>query len=107
MYHKNFIEYFIPAIKEEYRNTQVLSYIIYNCMEEAWRKGYRIWNWGGTHLEQLILMRFKKKWANSLSYYYYITFFNLKKYELLLSNFKDVIKIFNFYYIIPYRYLKT
>mgnify|MGYP000157704023 CR=1 FL=1 len=107
MYHKNFIEYFKPAIKEEYRNTQVLSYIIYNCMEEAWRKGYRIWNWGGTHLEQLILMRFKKKWANNLSYYYYITFFNLKKYELLLSNFKDVIKIFNFYYIIPYRYLKT
>jgi hypothetical protein len=104
MYHKDTIEYFIPVIKQEYRSTQALSYIIYNCMRENFYKGYKVFNWGGTHLDQINLIRFKKKWANILSYYYYFTFFNMKKYNLVKQKINEIKNDFSYFYVIPFRY---
>ena len=41
-------EYFTPFIKEEYRNSQLLSRLIFEEMEYASKIKLKNWNWGGT-----------------------------------------------------------
>ena len=47
-YFNKTVEYYTPAIVEEFRNLQPLSLLVLRAMEDAARAGYRWWNWGGT-----------------------------------------------------------
>ncbi len=106
-YYKNFVEYFIPVIRNEYRSTQALSLAIYSAMEDSFYKGYKIWNWGGTHLDQINLINFKKKWANKFLLYDYIILFNKNKKDLLLNRLNEIKEIFDFFYVFPFKDLAS
>lgn len=106
-YYKDVVEYFVPVIKEEYRSTQALSLAIYYAMEDSFYKGYRIWNWGGTHLEQISLINFKKKWSNKLLFYDYIILFNKNKKDLLFNSLSNIQESFNYFYFFPFKELNN
>lgn len=72
-YYNGVVEYFTPAINDEYRSDQVLSFLIFEAMKDAVSRGMREWNWGGTWKSQSGVYLFKSRWgARDLPYYYYI-----------------------------------
>lgn len=73
-YHKQCVEYFIPATNILYRNQQPLSALIFQAMKDAIiEKSMKIWNWGGTWKSQEGVYRFKKRWnATDIEYRYFI-----------------------------------
>lgn len=106
-YHRDIVEYFIPVIKEEYRSTQALSLAIFFAMEDSFYKGYKVWNWGGTNLEQHSLINFKKKWSNKLLLYDYIILFNKSKKEFILKSLNNIKEKFDYFYVFPFKYLDS
>lgn len=59
-YFKDFIEYFMPATRVEYRVEQPMSGLIFLAMEDAILRGSgRRWNWGGTWHSQAGVYNFK------------------------------------------------
>jgi hypothetical protein len=67
------VEYFTPTVLKEYRDTQVLSLLIYQEMLAAQEDGFSVWNWGGTWHSQQGVYEFKKRWgAEELTYSYFI-----------------------------------
>jgi len=75
LYFRNQVEYFIPAVKFEYRSSQILSLLIHEAMRDAFErhKSY-CWNWGGTWESQIDLYRFKESWSALSKEYHYHTF---------------------------------
>lgn len=71
--HNRTVEYFTPVIREEFRSTQALSYIIFEAMWQAAQEGYSRWNWGGTWLSQTGVYEFKRKWGAQECRYVYFT----------------------------------
>lgn len=67
------VEYVMPATIETEREAQPTAALIATAMTDMARRGYRIWNWGGTWLTQDNVYRFKRKWgASEARYRYYI-----------------------------------
>jgi hypothetical protein len=67
------VEYVMPATIESEREAQPTAALIAIAMMDMARRGYRIWNWGGTWLTQDNVYRFKRKWgASEGRYRYYI-----------------------------------
>ena len=63
-YFKDFVEYFMPATRVEYRVDQPMSGLILLAMEDAVVRGCRRrWNWGGTWLSQTGVYDFKRKFG--------------------------------------------
>ncbi|MGE4552568.1 MAG: lipid II:glycine glycyltransferase FemX [Desulfovibrionaceae bacterium] len=67
------LEYFVPAILAEHRNTQAMALAIYTAMVEGTRRGFRRWNWGGTGLTMDGVYHFKSKWGTREGRYHYFT----------------------------------
>lgn len=66
------IEYFTPVIKYEYRESQILSALIYTIMLQKFQDNFRYWNWGGTWKSQLGVYRFKNRFgATDREYRYF------------------------------------
>ena len=65
-------EYFTPFIKEEYRNSQLLSRLIFEEMEYASKIKLKNWNWGGTWPTQEGVHRFKSRWGAQERLYSYL-----------------------------------
>jgi hypothetical protein len=66
-------EYFTPAVREDFRSHQPLSYLILEAMKDACRRGLKHWNWGGTWLSQDGVYQFKARWGTSdFPYRYYV-----------------------------------
>lgn len=66
------VEYFTPVVIDQFRQTQILSYLIFDSMQQASTSGMRRWNWGGTRPDQETLERFKERWgANKGEYRYF------------------------------------
>jgi len=104
-YFNRTVEYYIPVIVKEYRSIQPLSLLIYEAMKDASKKGYYYWNWGGTHLDQPGVHRFKKQWnAVNIPYYYYIKVYD----NHLFSYSEDLIRReFPYCYLLPFNELNT
>jgi len=102
-YFNHTVEYYIPAIVKEYRSIQPLSLLIFEAMKDAAERGYFYWNWGGTHLNQNGVYRFKKQWnAVDIPYYHYV-----KVYDAQLFSFsEEVIRTdFPYCYLLPFNEL--
>ena len=61
--YENTIEYFTPVVEEEFRDSQALSALIYDLMENFSMQGFKLWNWGGTWRSQEGVYRFKNRWG--------------------------------------------
>jgi len=70
-YWRETVEYFIPAVKDDYRSSQVLSAIIFSAMEDAVNRGFKSWNWGGTWESQHGVRKFKAGWGADETVYNY------------------------------------
>ena len=100
LYYNKTVEYITPVINEEYKSYQVLSKIIFEAMVDASIKGFKIWNWGGTWIEQESVHRFKKRWGSKQLTYSYLTTVNKKK---LLNYKRDfILKKYPFSYVLPF-----
>ena len=103
LYHKNTAEYFTPVIKEEYRNTQALPYLIYQAMIDATDRGIKLWNWGGTWASQTGVYSFKKKWATrDIRYSYFVNIINKK---MLLCGRDEIASEYPNFYVVPFTEL--
>ncbi len=102
-YFNKTVEYFTPVLVDEYRNTQALSLIIYEAMQDAISKGFKQWNWGGTWLSQGGVYDFKKRWGTTeYRYYYYTQVYNNRLRECSASYLLDCYPGF---FLIPFAEL--
>lgn len=102
-YYNKTVEYYTPVIKEQYRSLQPLSLIIYQAMIDSSKKGYKIWNWGGTWLTQTSLYRFKKRFnAQDKIYKYYI---KVNSPNIYKSSKGELTKEYPYFYTIPFNIL--
>ncbi len=60
---KDHLEYFTPVVREEFREEQALSALIFQAMLVGVSDGIRHWNWGGTWRSQEGVYRFKSRWG--------------------------------------------
>lgn len=97
------IEYYTPAIREEFRTMQPLALLVHEAMCRAAKDGYRWWNWGGTWATQDGVYRFKKKWgARDMPYHYYCRLSD----RHLLENKRDVLlDAFPGFFVVPFNEL--
>lgn len=100
-YFNGTVEYYTPAIVEQYRTIQPLTLIIYTAMQDAMKKKYIKWNWGGTGLTQKSLYEFKSKWGTTETrYIYYIKIWNE---SILKIHKEDILKKYSNYYVYPFE----
>lgn len=94
------VEYFTPVILEEFRNTQALSLIIYQAMQDSMRRGYVNWNWGGTWLSQGGVYDFKKRWGTTeYPYYYFTRVFNA---DVRIQSKDALLTHYDGFYVLPF-----
>jgi CelD/BcsL family acetyltransferase involved in cellulose biosynthesis len=104
-YFNRTVEYFTPAVEAEFRTLQPLSLILIEAMTEASRRGFRVWNWGGTWVGQTGVYRFKRKWAAAERRYDYFT--QLNDAALLEWPRERLLKTFPNFYVAPFSALKA
>lgn len=104
LYGSKVVEYFIPVIKEEYKSNQSLSLIIYEAFKHAVKNNNHYFNWGGTWLSQEGVIKFKSKWSDiRSSYFYYNNIINSNIYDHNSLYFRNNYKHF---YVVPFEKLK-
>lgn len=97
------VEYFTPAIKQDYRSKQPLSFLIWHGMIDAIVKGYRFWNWGGSWKSQVSLHHFKEGWgAQDHPYAYLIRIADGRLTDLKIEAASLAVD-FPYYYTHPYH----
>lgn len=65
-------EYFIPVVRHDLRESQLLSGLIFRAMCRSFEEGRTIWNWGGTWKTQSGVHRFKSRFgARDRDYRYF------------------------------------
>ena len=70
------VEYFTPVVKPEFKESQVLSGLIFNVMLEKFQNGFCNWNWGGTWESQIGVHRFKSRFGAVDRLYRYFNWTN-------------------------------
>jgi hypothetical protein len=102
-YHKNTVEYYTPVIVEEFRDKQPLSLIIYEAMVDASKKGYKLWNWGGTWESQHGVYTFKKRWGTKDIKYTYYT--QLNDQDILRTSKEALLSRYENFFVVPFQML--
>jgi len=103
--HNQTVEYFTPVIKQEFRNIQPMSFLIFEGMKKFQNRGYKYWNWGGTWESQEGVYRFKSRWnAIDYKYDYYISVSNK---DILELSSDTLLKEYEGFYTVPFSILKN
>ena len=103
LYSGNVVEYFIPGTLHGYRAQQPSALLLFRAMTEAAHDGYRLWNWGGTWLNQDGVLRFKRKWGAIDRTYRYHT--RIRNTELLNQSPADLLANYGYFYVVPFSSL--
>jgi CelD/BcsL family acetyltransferase involved in cellulose biosynthesis len=98
-------EYFVPATRVEHRSANPNSVLLLAAMTDAAGSGCRLWNWGGTWIDQTGVYRFKRKWAASERRYRY--FVQLNDQGLLDSTPEQLRLRFPHFYVAPFSALRS
>lgn len=104
-YYNKTVEYFTPAVVEEFRNLQPTALIIYEAMLDAISNGYKNWNWGGTWLSQGGVYDFKKKWGTTDHRYFYYT--QIADQKIYYLSKEILLKEYPYFFVIPFNALKN
>ncbi len=99
-YFNGTVEYYTPAIVEQFRTLQPLTLVIYKAMQSAMEHGYEKWNWGGTGLKQHSLYDFKSKWGTTETRYFYYT--RIWDQSVLEIDRRKLMRSFSNYYVYPF-----
>ena len=96
-------EYFVPVTLEGHRSEQPLPLIIASAMAESAKRGFRLWNWGGTWKTQTGVYRFKKKWnAFEAEYRYYTC---IREENVYSTSSEDLLRDYDGFYVVPFSTL--
>ena len=99
-YFNRTVEYFMPVIKQEYRDQQPMSLLVYTAMCDAARNGYAWWNWGGTWHSQDGVYRFKSRWGTlDRPYAYHV---QLNRVDLESRDKREILDAYPFFYVLPF-----
>ncbi|MBN8704009.1 MAG: peptidoglycan bridge formation glycyltransferase FemA/FemB family protein [Bacteroidetes bacterium] len=101
----NTVEYYTPVIVEKFRDKQPLSLLIYEAMITYSKKGYKLWNWGGTWASQGGVYTFKKRWGTFDVNYHYYTQINNEK--VLSASKDDLLHMYDNFFVINFSELKS
>jgi lipid II:glycine glycyltransferase (peptidoglycan interpeptide bridge formation enzyme) len=72
-------------------------------MKDASKRGYSLWNWGGTWATQESVYRFKKRWgAWERKYTYYIQINDQKLYR---AKRQELLRNYEGFFVIPFNLL--
>jgi hypothetical protein len=96
-------EYFTSGTAVRHRDKNPHAAILIAAMAHAARRGCRIWNFGGTWLNQEGVYRFKKKWGTREGHYRYYT--KLNDQSLLDSTPAELRERFPHFYVVPFSAL--
>lgn len=99
------VEYFIPCTRLAARELQPSALILLHAMAEAAGNGFSLWNWGGTHLDQTGVYRFKRKWGAVDGRYRYYT--AIMDRGLLRESPESLSGSYPYFFVIPFRCLET
>jgi hypothetical protein len=103
-YFNKCVEYFMPVIRHEFRNTQAMSAIIFQAMLDASLDGYSWWNWGGTWpTEQDGVARFKSRWGTENRQYAYYVQLNDQGIRRLRKD--RILEAYPNFYVLPFSSL--
>jgi len=102
-YFRNIVEYYTPVILEPYREKQPLSLLIYHAMIEASKRGFCLWNWGGTWATQDGVYLFKKRWGTYDIHYKYYTQINNE--SLLKLSQETLLEEYSDFFVVPFHLL--
>lgn len=97
------VEYYMPAIVQEFRTFQPLSLIVFQAMQDAVRDGYKRWNWGGTWLSQQSLYQYKKRWGTEDRRYFYYTLVLDQKIQGMAR--EELLRDYPHFYVLPHSAL--
>lgn len=101
-YFKDFVDYFMPATRAEYRVEQPMSGLILLAMEDAITRGaFRRWNWGGTWHSQQGVYDFKRKFGAVDYPYRYLSRLS-RDVDWSPQNSKRLSSQYPFFYIAPF-----
>lgn len=102
LYYGDVAEYLIPVISVEHRDKQPLSFLIWEGMQDAYKRNIRYWNFGGTWLSQKSLHHFKEGFgALDYEYKYFITIAESLA-NLQGDDFEELKNEAQFFYLKPY-----
>lgn len=65
------VEYFTPVVHPSFRESQMLSGLIFKIMHNKFQNGFKAWNWGGTWQSQEGVYRFKSRFGSTNRVYRY------------------------------------
>jgi CelD/BcsL family acetyltransferase involved in cellulose biosynthesis len=104
-YFNRTVEYFVPAMDDEFRTLRPLGVLIVEAMKDAVRRGYKYWNWGGTQEGQDGVYNFKRKWgAKDHPYKYYVS--KHKACDSLVALGREgLTEQFPYFYVVPFSSL--
>lgn len=69
--HGETVEYFTPIVHPNFRESQMLSGLIFSTMYNRFQSGFKAWNWGGTWQSQEGVYRFKSRFGSTNRVYRY------------------------------------
>jgi len=93
---RNITEYFIPVVRHELRESQLLSALIFKVMCMSFEEGRTIWNWGGTWKNQSGVYRFKSRFGSSDRNYRY---FGWSTEKLSSQSSHDLVANYPYWYV--------
>jgi CelD/BcsL family acetyltransferase involved in cellulose biosynthesis len=103
-YFKRFAEYIMPVTAPGLRELQPSAALLFRAMSEAAAEGRRVWNWGGTWLNQTGVYRFKRKWGAQERIYEYAVVVNDP--TLLDRSADELATAYPYFYVVPYSALR-
>lgn len=89
------VEYFVPVVRQDLRDTQLLSALISEVMLQAFQRGCLAWNWGGTWASQQGVYRFKSRFNATDRHYRY---FHWCSDDFLAADKSELIKSYPYWY---------
>lgn len=95
------VEYFVPVIAREHRSRQPLSFLIWRALNDLAAAGYRLWNWGGTWLEQRSLHHFKAGWGAEDQPYSYLVHASETGFRWIEDDPESLFSTHPYFYIYP------
>ncbi len=103
LYWNDTVEYYLPFFDESQKNCQAMSLSIYEGMNNAYRNGFKYWNFEGTWLNQEGVYNFKKSFgAVDKSYYYFVKVNREMEYFAKLGR-EQLLREYQYFYVLPFN----
>jgi len=94
------VEYFIPCANDLGRNKNANYFVLHNSIAEFRRLGFTRIHFGGSHLNQLNLIRFKERWGSKNERYVYYNYFSSLMKDVSANELNEEIP---FFYVKPFE----